>query len=208
VSSFSISDDHGGIFSINSMTGDVSLDVAPDYEDESLALNDDMGDKYFSFTVTVEDFAGNTAEQSVKLYVKDVAELPPVFSSDSALSIDENYDGSDVIYTASAVAHPLVVADGASESVVYSLDENDNTMDFSIDSTTGDVTFSGTADNETQPSYSFTVVATDDLGNVNQLPVTLTVNDLDEVAPSITSSDTAAAIDEKRRCPGYLHGNC
>jgi hypothetical protein len=196
VSYFSISDDHGGIFSIDSMTGEVSLDVAPDFEDENLALNDYMGDKYFSFTITVEDFAGNTAEQSVKLYVKDIAELPPVFSSDSALSIDENYDGSDVIYTASAVAHPLVVADGASASVVYSLDENDNTMDFSIDSTTGDVTFSGTADNETQPSYSFTVVATDDLGNVNQLPVTLTVNDLDEVAPIIDSGDTAVAIDE------------
>ena len=44
---YTIADDHGGVFSIDSMTGAVSLDVAPDFEDENLALNDDMGDKYF-----------------------------------------------------------------------------------------------------------------------------------------------------------------
>jgi hypothetical protein len=196
ISYFSVSDDHGGIFSIDSSTGEVSLDVAPDFEDESLALNDDMGDKYFSFTVTAVDADGNSADQLVNLYVKDVAELPPVFSSSSELNIDENNAGNDSIYFASAVAHPLVVADGASESVVYSLDENDNTMDFSIDSSSGEVTFISSADHEMQSSYSFTVVATDDLGNVNQLPVSLTVNDLDEVAPTIDSSDTAVAIDE------------
>jgi hypothetical protein len=192
---FSISDDHGGIFSIDYMTGDVSLDVAPDYEDETLGLNEDADGKYFSFTVTVEDSAGNSADQSVKLYVSDVAELPPVFSSVSEVNIDENNAGNDSIYLASATAHPLVVAGGASESVVYSLDEND-IMDFSIDSSTGEVTFISQADHEMQPSYSFTVVATDELGNVNQLPVTLTVNDLDEVEPFITSGDTADAIDE------------
>jgi hypothetical protein len=196
VSYFSISDDHGGIFSIDSMTGEVSLNVAPDYEDDSLALNDYMGDKYFSFTVTAVDGDGNSADQLVKLFVKDVAELPPVFSSASEINIDENNVGNDSVYIASAVAHPLVVADGASDSVVYSLDANDNIMDFSIDSSSGEVTFISTADHEMQSSYSFTVVATDDLGNVNQLPVTLTVNDLDEVEPLITSGDTADAIDE------------
>jgi hypothetical protein len=202
VSYFSISDDHGGIFSIDSMTGDVSLDVAPDYEDVNLALNDDMGDKYFSFTITVEDFAGNTAEQSVKLYVKDVAELPPVFRdsvdteiSAADLDIDENNDSPVVVYTANAVAHPAVVAEN-DDSIVYSLDDADNTWDFSIDSTTGEVSFAVTTDHEMQSSYSFIVLATDVLGNVNQLPVTLNVNDLDEVAPTITSDMVADSIDE------------
>jgi hypothetical protein len=194
VSYYSISDEHGGIFSIG-MDGVVQLDVAPDYEDDSLALNEDADGKFFSFTVTVEDYAGNSTDQSVKLYLSDVAELPPVFSSGSEVAIDENNDGNDPIYFASAVAHPIVVANGASDSVVYSLDEND-IMDFSIDSSTGEVTFLSQADHEMQSTYSFTVVATDELGNVNQLPVTLNVNDLDEVEPVITSEDTADALDE------------
>ncbi|MDA7745112.1 cadherin repeat domain-containing protein, partial [bacterium] len=199
---YTIADDHGGVFSIDSMTGAVSLDVAPDFEDENLALNDDMGDKYFHFTITVEDFAGNTAEQSVKLYVKDVAELPPVFKdsvdteiSAADLDIDENNDSSVIIYTANAVANPIVAFDTGSDSVVYSL-ADEMSSDFYIDSMTGEVSLMSVTDHEMQSSYSFTVVATDTLGNVNQLPVTLTVNDLDEVAPTITSGDTAAAIDE------------
>jgi hypothetical protein len=202
ISYFSISDDHGGIFSINSMTGEVSLDVAPDYEDENLALNDYMGDKYFSFTVTVEDFAGNTAEQSVKLYVKDVAELPPVFRdsvdteiSAADLDIDENNDSMVVVYTANAVANPIVAFDTGSDSVVYSL-LDEMSSDFYINSMTGEVSLMSETDHEMQSSYSFTVVATDTLGNVNQLPVTLTVNDLDEVAPTITSDTAADSIDE------------
>jgi hypothetical protein len=199
---YTIADDHGGVFSIDSMTGAVSLDVAPDYEDENLALNDYMGDKYFSFTVTVEDFAGNTAEQSVKLYVKDVAELPPVFRdsvdteiSAADLDIDENNDSSVIVYTANAVANPIVAFDTGSDSVVYSL-ADEMSSDFYIDSMTGEVSLMSVTDHEMQSSYSFIVVATDSLGNVNQLPVTLTVNDLDEVAPTITSGDAAVAIDE------------
>ena len=202
ISYFSISDDHGGIFSIDSMTGEVSLDVAPDFEDENLALNDYMGDKYFSFTVTAVDMEGNSADQLVNLYVKDVAELPPVFRdsgdveiSAADLDIDEGNSSMVVVYTANAVANPIVAFDTGSDSVDYSL-ADEMSSDFYIDSMTGEVSLMSETDHEMQPSYSFTVVATDSLGNVNQLPVTLTVNDLDEVAPTITSDTVASSIDE------------
>ena len=70
------------------------------------------------------------------------------------------------------------------------------TRPFSIDAATGAVTLTGNPDYETQSSYSFTVMATDVAGNATEQAVTLAINNLDEVAPTITSGGTAAAIDE------------
>jgi hypothetical protein len=67
----------------------------------------------------------------------------------------------------------------------------------SIDSATGEVTLSDNPDFEAQDSYAFTVIATDAAGNVSApQAVTLSINNLDEVAPSITSGATADAINE------------
>ena len=58
------------------------------------------------------------------------------------------------------------------------------------------MTLTGNPDFETKPSYNFTVVA-DDGGNMpTEQAVTLAVNNLDEVAPTITSGATATAINE------------
>ncbi|MCR9025390.1 cadherin domain-containing protein [Aeromonas caviae] len=58
------------------------------------------------------------------------------------------------------------------------------------------MTLTGNPDYETKGSYSFTVVATDAAGNASEQVVTLGVNNLDEVAPTITSGATASAINE------------
>jgi hypothetical protein len=49
---------------------------------------------------------------------------------------------------------------------------------------------------KTQSQYSFTVVASDGVNGDVEQSVTLDINNLDEIAPSITSGDTAVAIDE------------
>ncbi|MDO6806341.1 cadherin repeat domain-containing protein, partial [Wenyingzhuangia sp. 1_MG-2023] len=67
---------------------------------------------------------------------------------------------------------------------------------FTIDINTGQVTLKADADYETKSSYSFTVTATDGAGNHTDQTVTLVVNNLDEVAPTITSGAIATAIDE------------
>jgi hypothetical protein len=52
-------------------------------------------------------------------------------------------------------------------------------------------------DHEAQSEYSFAVIATDAAGNASDAQsVTLTINDLDDAAPTITSGDTAITIDE------------
>jgi hypothetical protein len=45
-------------------------------------------------------------------------------------------------------------------------------------------------------SQSFTVVATDVAGNASEQVVSVAINNLDEVAPSITSGDTGTAVNE------------
>jgi hypothetical protein len=79
--------------------------------------------------------------------------------------------------------------------VVYSLSGADAAL-FSINSATGEVILLADADYESKSSYSFVVTATDGAGNHTDQTVTLAVNNLDEVAPTITSGATATAIDE------------
>ncbi|MDP2613881.1 cadherin repeat domain-containing protein, partial [Oceanobacter sp. 2_MG-2023] len=174
--SFSLSGTDASLFSINSATGDVTLLADADYETKSS----------YSFTVTATDGAGSQNSQAVTLDVNDLDEVAPAFTSGStATAIDENSGENTVIYTAAT--------DDA--TAVYSLSGADAGL-FSINSATGEVTLLADADYETKSSYSFTVTATDGAGNHTDQLVTLDVNNLDEVAPTITSGATATAIDE------------
>ncbi|MCX8522302.1 MAG: cadherin domain-containing protein, partial [Rhodoferax sp.] len=69
---------------------------------------------------------------------------------------------------------------------------------FSINSSTGAVTLTGSPDFEAKQSYNFTVVATDAAGNAAEQAVTLAVRNVDEIAPAFSngSSATATAIAE------------
>ena len=80
--------------------------------------------------------------------------------------------------------------------MTYSLKAGGDAAAFSINASTGAVTLTANPDDETKGSYSFTVVATDAAGNSGERAVSLGINDLDEVAPTITSSATANAITE------------
>ncbi|MDP2549482.1 cadherin repeat domain-containing protein, partial [Oceanobacter sp. 4_MG-2023] len=173
---FSLSGDDAAYFSIDASTGEVTLLADADYQTKPS----------YSFTVTATDGAGNHTDQAVTLAVNDLDEVAPAFTSGStATAIDENSGENAVIYTATT--------DDA--TAVYSLSGADAGL-FSINSATGEVTLLANADYETKPSYSFTVTATDGAGNFTDQTVTLAVNNLDEVAPTITSGDTATAIDE------------
>ena len=111
----------------------------------------------------------------------------PVFSSATTASVDENIGAGKVVWTA-------VATDPSQFS--YSLGTTGDSALFSINASTGAVTLTGNPDYESKASYSFTVVATDAAGNASSQTVTLAVNNLDEVAPTITSGTTATAINE------------
>jgi hypothetical protein len=163
--------------SIDSVTGEVTLSENPDY---------DVRDAY-SFSVTATDTAGNaSAPQAVTVTINEVDDIPPVITSNDSVAVDENSGVNQVIYTATA--------DDSDAS--YSLSEDSDSA-LTIDSVTGEVTLTTDPDHETQSQYSFAVIATDTAGNMSDAQaVTLEINNLDEVAPVITSGDSATAVDE------------
>nr|WP_282101232.1 cadherin repeat domain-containing protein [Aeromonas genomosp. paramedia] len=172
-----------GLFSINAATGAVTLTGNPDHETKAS----------YSFTVVATDAAGNASEQLVTLNVNDLDEVAPTITSGaSASTINENSGAGQLVYTVTSTDG----GDVSSGSTSYSLKAGADAALFSIDAATGAVTLTGNPDHETKPSYSFTVVATDAAGNASEQTVTLNINDLDDLAPTITSGTTACAINE------------
>ncbi|WP_323922770.1 beta strand repeat-containing protein, partial [Aeromonas caviae] len=171
------------LFSIDATTGAVTLTGNPDYETKGS----------YSFTVVATDAAGNASEQVVTLGINNLDEVAPtITSAATATAISENSGAGQVVYTVASTDS----GDVSTGSTSYSLKAGADAALFSIDATTGAVTLTGNPDYETKASYSFTVVATDAAGNASEQVVTLGINNLDEVAPTITSGTTASAIDE------------
>ncbi|MEN8141853.1 MAG: cadherin repeat domain-containing protein, partial [Thermodesulfobacteriota bacterium] len=122
---------------------------------------------------------------------------PTILSPAVAQAIDENSGAGQVVYTVTS-------DDGAA---TYSLGSSYDSAAFSIDLNSGEVRLSVNPDYESQPSFHFTVLATDPAGNSSApQAVSLAINDLDddpgpppaedETPPTITSGATAPAIDE------------
>ena len=170
--------DDSASFTIDESTGAVTLTEDPDYESQAS----------YTFTVVATDELGHSSEQAVTLAIVDVDENAPVFTSlTSTSSIAENTGSNQSVYTA--------VATDAS-GLTYTLKEVDDFASFTIDESTGVVTLTEDPDYESQAAYSFTVIASDSLGNSSEQAVTLAITDVDENAPVFTSGSTAQSIAE------------
>ena len=174
---FSLTGDSDSALSINADTGVVTLADDPDFEAQSV----------YNFGVIATDAAGNSSEQSVSLSINDIDESGPVIDSENTVAaINENSGAGQLVYTVTSVG----------PSATYSLEGVDADK-FSIDANTGAVTLTGNPNFEAQSQYSFTVVATGGLLNLSDSQsVTLAVNNLDEVAPTITSGSDAGSVEE------------
>ncbi|UTG92986.1 Calx-beta domain-containing protein [Geobacter sulfurreducens] len=175
-------DGDAALFTIDAATGEVTLTGNPDYEAKPA----------YSFTVVAADAAGHSTEQTVTLAIDNLDEVAPsITSGPTAAAIAENSGSGQVVYTAAADDSADI-----SGGVTFSLKADGDAALFTIDAATGEVTLTGNPDYEAKPAYSFTVVATDAAGHSTEQTVTLAIDNLDEVAPSITSGPTAAAIEE------------
>jgi hypothetical protein len=182
---FSLTPESDANLQINSATGVVTLAISPDHELQS----------NYSFGVIATDAKGNVSEtKALTFTINDLDDAAPtIISGEMATAIDENSSAGQVIYQALA-------DDGgddiAAQPVTFSLAVGSD-LALSIDSASGKVTLTDDPDHETQNQYSFAVIATDGATNAsNAQSVTLSINDLDEVAPIITSATVADAIDE------------
>jgi hypothetical protein len=170
---------------------DAGLSINADGE-VILASEADYETKFsYSFIVVASDGVNANVEQPVTVNINNLDEVAPTITSgDSAGAIDENSGAGSVIYTATADD-----SQDTSAGVTFSL-SNDSDAGLSIDASTGAVTLASNADYETNQSISFTVVASDAFNPAIEQSVTLTVNNLDEVAPSIDSGGTGTSVDE------------
>lgn len=142
---------------------------------------------------------GVTTSVQYYIYVEAVVNLPPEFSSSNSASVAENVSSGSLIYTAVAV-------DPEGGLVTYALTGQANAagvpnselqaaaieveLPFEIDPQTGQLSLSQGAqlDFETTPSYSLSIVASDNAGNQSTLALSLSVININE-AP-IASDDS------------------
>jgi hypothetical protein len=174
--SYSLTGTDAAAFSVDSV-GAVRLNAAADFETKAS----------YSINVLATDRAGLSATKAVTVSVTNVDEAPTI-TSGSTGAVAENAATSTVVYT---VASSDV---DAGDTVSYSLTGTDAAA-FSVDSV-GAVRLNAAADFETKASYSINVLATDRAGLSATKAVTVAVSNVDEVAPNITSSATATAINE------------
>ena len=166
-------------FEVNAETGEVVLSADPDFDLQSS----------YSLEVIATSSKGISISQIVSLAIAERDPSVPFFeSADTAPVIDENSGEEQIVYTAVAANIDTGIDAGA---ITYSLSANNNGV-FSIDAESGAVTLAVDPDFEQADSYGFTVVATNAEGNSAELAVTLSVNNMDEAAPIVTSSSNAS----------------
>ena len=139
----------------------ITFNSAPDYETKTS----------YSFTVNVSD-GTNTTSQAVTVSISNVNEAPTISGLSSSVSTDEN---DTALVTVSA-------SDPEGSSVTYSLSGTDASS-FSINSSSGVITFNSAPDYETKTSYSISVSVGDGANTTTQ-SLTISINDITETGTS------------------------
>lgn len=159
--SYSLAGADAAFLTINSINGDLFFNQPPDYELKSS----------YEVVATVSDGADSNI-QTIRISVTDVDDVAPVFTSGSAFAVPENQKGIGSV----------AVNDVDSQSTFYSITGSDITV-----STDGVLSFVTTPDFEQKSSYNATITASDGT-NQSEQAISITITNINDVAPVITSS--------------------
>ena len=190
---YSLTDNAGGRFVIDSATGVVSVATSgsPGFDYESATSHD--------IIVQAASADGSTSSETFTIAVNDVdeADVAAVTDSNAAVNaIDEDATSGVVGITASASD-----ADGTNNTITYSLTDSASGR-FMIDSATGvvSVATSGSPgfDYESASSHDIIVQAASSDGSTSTETFTIAVNDIDEadVSAVVDSNATTNEVDE------------
>jgi ethanolamine utilization protein EutP (predicted NTPase) len=160
--------------SVNASSGVLTFSPAPDFE--TLAS--------FSAKLSASDGEIIT-DQNIQVNITDVDPEGPVFSSDANFTVDENQTAIGTV----AAEDPF----GA--SVSYTLSGTDASA-MTLDASSGELVFNSAPDYETKVSYSAIVTATGGTNATNQ-NITITIKNLNEYSPIITSNATFNAAENQ-----------
>ncbi|MGF1705567.1 cadherin domain-containing protein [Enterovibrio baiacu] len=165
VISYSLSDDAGGLFAIDPVTGVVTVAAGLDYE---TATNHNI-------TVVATSTDGTTSNQTYSITLTDdTSEFTASAVTDTNTAADTVMESASIGTSVGVVFHS---EDGdGTDTITYSL-TNDAGGLFTVNPTTGEVTVAGTLDHETATQHSITVVATSTDGSTSSKNVTLSVSD-------------------------------
>jgi VCBS repeat-containing protein len=181
------------LFALDAGTGRLTFLAQPDYE----APADADGDNLYRLTVTATG-GGLSSTQDLSIAVLD-RNLAPTITSASAITVRENATG--VVFTPTAIdTEPAANQTAALRWELRGVDVEQLTdvEKLRIDNATGAISFA-TAPNFETPAdwnrdnvYKFTIWVSDG-ANFSTQAVTLTVGDIDEQPPVLTSGATASA---------------
>ena len=181
VVTYSLSDNAGGKFAINSTTGVVTLASALDYETATS----------HTITVVATSSDGSTpTSQNYTITVTNVSDNGVVGPADTNVAtnnVDENVSVGTVVSGLTIAASDA----DTGTTIAYSL-TNDAGGKFAIDATTGVVTVAGALDYETAASHTITVRALSSDGSVNSQDFTINVNNLNDNAVTAVSDSNGA----------------
>ena len=165
---FSISGPDSALFTIDTATGEVTLTIDAEFDDQ----------QFYNFTVTATDSAGNSSNLAVTLPISEVIDnSAPVITSPATAVVAE---GSDLLYT-------LTATDGDSDTLTYSF-VGEVPAGLAIDPATGAVTLTDSLTGDEPASYTFTVQVSDGTNPPISQTVTVNVDDAPVLAPSATVS--------------------
>jgi uncharacterized delta-60 repeat protein len=168
------------LFTINSSTGELTFITTPNFEIPADAGLDNI------YNITIQTSDGTlTAAQDVSVTVTAVNDNTPVISSIGAISIPEN--------TTATTTVTATDADLPAQPLTYSIASGADSALFTINSSTGELTFITTPDYEMQKDagmdnvYNITIQTSDGTLTTTQ-DVSVTVTPVSDNIPVITST--------------------
>ncbi|WP_050979873.1 cadherin repeat domain-containing protein, partial [Enterovibrio norvegicus] len=182
--SYALSDDAGGLFTVDPETGEVTVAGALDYE---TATNHNI-------TVIATSTDGTTSSQTFNIALTDDT------SEFSATAITETDAAADTVSESAAIGDSVGVTfnsvDGdGTDSITFTLTDNAGGL-FTIDPDSGKVTVAGALDYETATSHNITVQATSTDGS--STTHTMTINLIDNkgefAVTGITDTDATNSV--------------
>ena len=185
--SYSISGSDADSFTINSSSGALAFQQAPDFENPA----DDNSDNTYELTITVTDSMAKQAQQSLTITVNNLNDNSPQFTlSSSAFSVPENSSGVATI----------TASDADGDDLTFSLTNTSDAAAFTLDPSSGVLAFDPTPDYETPLDsdgdnvYQLTLSAFDGANTTTQA-ITVTVSNIDE-APTFAAANQDLPVNE------------
>ncbi|TBO34334.1 DUF4347 domain-containing protein [Aquabacterium lacunae] len=196
---YSLSDTAGGRFTIDPVSGVVTVDNASLLDFEAASIH--------TITVLATSADGSTSSQSFNITLTDANEFSVTAATDTDAALNEVLEGAST-GTAVGLTARSQDADGTQNSISYSLADNAGGR-FAIDAVTGVVTVADGSliDFETSATHTITVRATSADGSTQDQNFTVDILDRNEFTVSTpTDTDTGANSVQEGAATGTVVG--